>query len=284
MLTIGEFAHAAGLTVKALRHYDERGLLVPGSVDPATRHRRYGGDQLHDAVLIKALRAADVPVETVRAALSGREHAADLLDGFRSEIAATRAAQDRALDAADRLLEGFDTDVEFRERTVPAVHAAAVVHRLPADESEQEEAALAAEEQVTVAFHRLFGELERVGCPPDGPGWTQFDGVEDDPELIELSLHWPLPGPPSGLPDEVDGVRVRHGARPAARELVARMDCGDDAVAPDGLPHPALVALMAELARRKAREGAVDIGAIRQFVAPDAAGRMIVELAVPIAS
>lgn len=29
MLSIGEFAQATGLTVKALRHYDERGVLVP---------------------------------------------------------------------------------------------------------------------------------------------------------------------------------------------------------------------------------------------------------------
>ena len=33
MLTIGRFADATGLTVRALRHYDEIGLLVPAHVD-----------------------------------------------------------------------------------------------------------------------------------------------------------------------------------------------------------------------------------------------------------
>jgi len=33
MLSIGRFARLSGLTVKALRHYDEVGLLRPARVD-----------------------------------------------------------------------------------------------------------------------------------------------------------------------------------------------------------------------------------------------------------
>ncbi|MFF9654274.1 MerR family DNA-binding transcriptional regulator [Streptomyces sp. NPDC014622] len=33
MLRIGEFAGLTGLIVKALRHYDEKGVLVPADVD-----------------------------------------------------------------------------------------------------------------------------------------------------------------------------------------------------------------------------------------------------------
>jgi hypothetical protein len=62
MLSMGEFAQLSGLTVKALRNYDERGLLVPAQVDPETRYRFYAGSQLRDAVTIKVLRDADVPV------------------------------------------------------------------------------------------------------------------------------------------------------------------------------------------------------------------------------
>ena len=36
LLPIGRFARLTGLTVKALRHYDEVGLLEPASVDSAT--------------------------------------------------------------------------------------------------------------------------------------------------------------------------------------------------------------------------------------------------------
>ncbi len=40
-MTIGEFAREAGLTAKALRLYDEMGLIEPAEVDPATGYRYY---------------------------------------------------------------------------------------------------------------------------------------------------------------------------------------------------------------------------------------------------
>ncbi|ANY05125.1 MerR family transcriptional regulator [Pseudonocardia sp. HH130630-07] len=280
MLTIGEFAHATGLTVKALRHYDERELLVPAVVDPVSRHRRYSGGQLHTAVLVKALRAAGMPVESVRRATRDGADVPAALEHFRGEVAAARAAQDRALAAVARLVEGFDGAVEIFERDVPATHTAAVVHRLPADG--QEAAALAEEDRAIAAHHALFAVLTRAHVPPTGPGWTRFDAVDGDPERIELSLCWALPGPPPELPADIDGIAVHTGSRPAVRELVVRMDCGEDAQAPDDLPHPAFVALSAELARRESRGGPAGVDAVRQFVTADASGRLTVELAVPL--
>lgn len=41
MLTIGRFAQLSGLSVKALRHYDDMGLLAPAHVDPESGYRWY---------------------------------------------------------------------------------------------------------------------------------------------------------------------------------------------------------------------------------------------------
>jgi hypothetical protein len=41
LLTIGVFAKASRLSPKALRLYDELGLLTPARVDPVTGYRRY---------------------------------------------------------------------------------------------------------------------------------------------------------------------------------------------------------------------------------------------------
>ena len=46
LMTIGRFARLTGLTVKALRHYDELGLLRPAAVDPETGYRLYGAEQV----------------------------------------------------------------------------------------------------------------------------------------------------------------------------------------------------------------------------------------------
>ena len=70
LLNIGAFAAATGLTIPALRHYDEIGLLEPARVDPGTGYRRYRRDQLGDARLICALRAMGVPIDQVRAVVS----------------------------------------------------------------------------------------------------------------------------------------------------------------------------------------------------------------------
>ena len=57
-MNIGELAHLTGLTVKALRHYDETGVIVPVHVDPQTRYRSYGRGQVRDALAAGA-RIAD---------------------------------------------------------------------------------------------------------------------------------------------------------------------------------------------------------------------------------
>lgn len=64
-LTIGEFARRSMLSPKALRLYDQQGLLVPAEIDPANRYRRYRESQLADARLIARLRRLDMPLVTI---------------------------------------------------------------------------------------------------------------------------------------------------------------------------------------------------------------------------
>ncbi|MGI9008099.1 MAG: MerR family transcriptional regulator [Streptosporangiaceae bacterium] len=65
LLTIGMFGVVSGLSVNALRHYDELGLLTPAHVDPGTGYRRYHLGQVGQARMICALRRVDMPIEAV---------------------------------------------------------------------------------------------------------------------------------------------------------------------------------------------------------------------------
>lgn len=65
-LTVGQLARRAGLTTKALRHYDRIGLLHPHSVDPTNGYRRYAVNQVEQARLVGLLREVDVPLEQIR--------------------------------------------------------------------------------------------------------------------------------------------------------------------------------------------------------------------------
>jgi DNA-binding transcriptional MerR regulator len=65
LLSIGRFARLAGLTIEALRHYDELSVLRPASIDPWTGYRRYRPEQLADAREVAWLRSLDLPLELV---------------------------------------------------------------------------------------------------------------------------------------------------------------------------------------------------------------------------
>ncbi|MFD4634533.1 MerR family transcriptional regulator [Streptomyces sp. NPDC058284] len=66
MLTIGAFAKASRLSPKALRLYDELGLLPPARVDPVTGYRLYAPDQLDRARLVAWLRRLGMPLARIR--------------------------------------------------------------------------------------------------------------------------------------------------------------------------------------------------------------------------
>ena len=64
-LTIGEFARASRLSPKALRLYDELGLLRPVRVDEYSGYRYYSPDQLEAARLVAWLRRAGLPLAAI---------------------------------------------------------------------------------------------------------------------------------------------------------------------------------------------------------------------------
>ena len=69
LIPIGQFAAASRLSLKALRLYDENGLLPPARVDPDTGYRSYRLEQLRSATLIGLLRSAGMPLVEIRQVL-----------------------------------------------------------------------------------------------------------------------------------------------------------------------------------------------------------------------
>lgn len=111
-MPIGTFARRCGLSVSALRFYDECDVLEPAEVDPATGYRSYDEFQIADATLIRRLRTLDVPVATIRDFLAApasvrhkvvRDHVAGLAEQL--EVARAEAvALHRAIDAVEGVL------------------------------------------------------------------------------------------------------------------------------------------------------------------------------------
>jgi protein phosphatase len=67
LLTIGTFARQARLSPKALRMYDDLGLLSPSAVDAETGYRYYHPSQLERARFVGQLRRMGMPLARIRA-------------------------------------------------------------------------------------------------------------------------------------------------------------------------------------------------------------------------
>ncbi|MGX1885943.1 helix-turn-helix domain-containing protein [Streptomyces sp. NPDC055287] len=85
MLSIGELAEHAGVTVKTVRYYSDRGLL-PEAARSAGGHRRYAPEALERMHLIRSLRTLDLPVPDVARALDQEDALEDIIAGQLREL------------------------------------------------------------------------------------------------------------------------------------------------------------------------------------------------------
>jgi protein phosphatase len=94
LLTIGAFAKASRLSPKALRLYDELGLLPPARVDPVTGYRLYAPEQLDQARLVAWLRRLGMPLARIQhvCTLEG-DAAAQEVRSFWAQVEADTAAR-----------------------------------------------------------------------------------------------------------------------------------------------------------------------------------------------
>ena len=73
LLSIGDFSRMTFLSVKALRHYHEVGLLPPAEIDDDTGYRRYEVAQVPTAQAIRRLRELGMPVDEVRVVIDAQD-------------------------------------------------------------------------------------------------------------------------------------------------------------------------------------------------------------------
>jgi serine/threonine protein phosphatase PrpC len=124
LLTSGEFARASRLSRKALRLYDELGLLSPAQVDPGTGYRLYAAAQLEQARLVAWLRRIGMPLARIRAvcALPPAEAAAELA-AYWDQVEAESSARRELAAFLIRYLSGKDTSMHDPQGTLTVRYA-----------------------------------------------------------------------------------------------------------------------------------------------------------------
>ncbi|HEY3980908.1 MAG TPA: MerR family transcriptional regulator [Streptosporangiaceae bacterium] len=127
LLSIGQFSAQCRLSPKALRLYDDLGLVVPVRIDPASGYRWYAPGQAARARMVGLLRQLDMPLAQIAAVIDAPGEAAAA--AVRAHVAAAqRAVRDCAelaeyvcllLDRRDRS-DAMPDNYEVQVRTVPA--------------------------------------------------------------------------------------------------------------------------------------------------------------------
>ena len=121
LLTIGEFARACRLSPKALRLYDDLGLLRPARVDEWSGYRYYEPGQLEQARLIAWLRRVGMPLATIKEVAGLRPaDAADRVTAFLRVAEADFAERKELAEFLISYLSGRETAMSPDPMSTPA--------------------------------------------------------------------------------------------------------------------------------------------------------------------
>lgn len=185
LLPIGRFSQLTRLSVKGLRLYDERGLLEPTFVDPASGYRYYDSSQAARAEAIRVLRGVGMSLEQIGEVLgAGPDRVGALLRAHHQAL--LTQAQDAATAAAlvQDVLEGRRPLVPYEITTET--------------ESEQRVASLTIETDLAqvgtrmeAGFGRLMTALAETGSPPTGMPFAIYPDVIDEETSGHIELCMP---------------------------------------------------------------------------------------------
>ena len=218
LLPIGRFARATGLTVKALRHYDDVGLLRPAHIEQSSGYRYYDVAQVRDGKAIRRLRSLEVPVPEIANLLEAGEdarRAGFVMHGQR--LVERMADKHRALLELSAIVEADEDlvpleELEIEVRDEPELRLAAVIRHIHNDEMNE----LVPQLISAVADQLLERGVELTHAPiaifrsGDAEGW----------HLVELG--WPVPPEVNG--DDRIGVHVYPATRAASHVHVGPYD------------------------------------------------------------
>jgi DNA-binding transcriptional MerR regulator len=192
-LSIGDFSRMTFLSAKALRLYQEAGLLIPAEIDPATGYRSYDLSQVATAQVIRRFKYLGMPLEQIKAVLTVPDIAArnGLIASHLKQMEENLERTQVIVASLRALLETTPPPMEIEYRTQPALRVAAI-------------SAIVEWLKFMPWFHESFAELRhalrREGISAAGAQGGLFPTDFFTDEVAEVTLFVPISQPmaPSG--------------------------------------------------------------------------------------
>jgi DNA-binding transcriptional MerR regulator len=219
LLTVGEFSRLTHLTVKALHHYHQVGVLEPAVIDPFTGYRYYAARQVEVAHLVRRLRQVRMPVAQVRAVLAAPDEPARLaeiaahLDRLRRELTETAAA----VASLQSLLTAGATTQTIAYRSAAEQRCLALTGEVDRD---------GITPWCARAYPRLYATAGRLAATVTGPGAALYDGTWFETGGGRVTALVPVRArPPTAAEQATGDPEVRWLTVPGQRLAVAQ-HCG----------------------------------------------------------
>ena len=174
---IGELARIAGVTVRALHHYDSLGLLVPSE-------RTHGGHRLYSAADVQrlykllALRRVGLPLEEIGPLLDSEDGLGDTVRRHLGRVEKQLGALEQLRLRLTQLLAALDGDEDSTQRFLDALEAMTMFEKYYTPEqfeqleqrrNELGEDAIKAVEQEWQEIYAKLRELREAGVDPAAP-------------------------------------------------------------------------------------------------------------------
>jgi DNA-binding transcriptional MerR regulator len=131
-VAIGDFSRMTHLSVAALRHYHDVGLLRPAEIDPASGYRFYAPEQVRIAQVIRRFRDLAMPLEEIRAVLEAPDLATrnQVIVAHMQRMESQLAATQCVLASLRSLLERPPAPITISHRPVSAIRAVAIAGKV----------------------------------------------------------------------------------------------------------------------------------------------------------
>lgn len=115
LMKIGEIAAFFNVSVKAIRIYEKKGIIVHARIDPETGYRYYSADQVRTLNALLELKALGFSLSEIKDIISGGLDKSDLMTALLRKRLAWQdaiAAAESKIDAIDKISERISKSKE----------------------------------------------------------------------------------------------------------------------------------------------------------------------------
>ena len=181
-LKIGEFSQLMQVTIKTLRHYEQKGLLIPDEVDEWTGYRYYNIEQMQKLQAIRDLQRLGFSLDEIKD-LCDSYSCTPTIDQLTEKIEETEAQLRQLIVRRDRLIDWrnarkqMTTMEKFSIQSLPEIIVASHREVLP------NYAAIG-----PMCVNKIGPEMQRLGCkcPPPGYCFTVEHDREYKPTDVDI--------------------------------------------------------------------------------------------------